>query len=68
MYATNKLTNREIQILECLKTGLPNESIAKMTMLSVSSIKFYISSIISKLYARNRTNAIYIAVRDGFIS
>ena len=61
------LTGRELDILNCAKEGLSNEEIAEKLFISKHTSKAHISSIIKKLNAKNRTNAIYKALKLGFI-
>ncbi len=56
-----KLTEREITILELLTQGLDNKEIAKIIHISRHTVKAHMSAIIKKLDAKNRTNAVYIA-------
>lgn len=56
-----KLTEREITILELLTQGLDNKEIAGIIHISRHTVKAHMSAIIKKLDAKNRTNAVYIA-------
>ena len=56
-----KLTEREITILELLTQGLDNKEIAEIIHISRHTVKAHMSAIIKKLDAKNRTNAVYIA-------
>jgi len=62
------LTPREVQVLELLAEGLPNKAIAVRLGISDQTVKFHVSSISSKLGARNRTDAVRRAVRRGLIA
>ena len=50
------LSPQEIQVVECVATGLSNKEIASRLFLSEGTVRNYISSILSKLDLRDRTN------------
>ncbi len=56
-----KLTEKELEILKLITKGYENSEISKMVYISIHTVKAHISSIIRKLNAKNRTNAVYIA-------
>ena len=62
------LTPREVQVLELLAEGLPNQAIAARLRISDQTVKFHVSSISGKLGANNRTDAVRRAVRRGLIT
>lgn len=62
------LTPREIDVLELLTEGLPNKAIAERLGISDQTVKFHIASILGKLGATNRTEAVRRALRRGLIS
>lgn len=62
------LTPREIDVLELLTEGLPNKAIAERLGISDQTVKFHIASILGKLGAANRTEAVRRALRQGLIS
>ncbi|NWF68263.1 MAG: response regulator transcription factor [Chloroflexi bacterium] len=55
------LSDREREILALLVTGLSNAQIAQRLSVSRSAIKFHVSSILGKLGATSRTEAVTIA-------
>jgi DNA-binding NarL/FixJ family response regulator len=63
-----ELTPREIEVLELLAEGLPNKAIGVRLKISDQTVKFHVASIIGKLGASNRTDAVRLAVRRGLIS
>lgn len=63
----NKLTTREKEVLAYLCKGLTNIEIGKLLNISKYTAKAHVSSIIKKLDARNRTEAVYIAVKQKAI-
>ena len=61
------LTARELDVLRLLAEGLPNKSIAARLGISDQTVKFHVASIGGKLGARNRTDAVRLAIRRGVI-
>jgi DNA-binding NarL/FixJ family response regulator len=61
------LTARELQVLQALAEGLPNKVIAVRLGISEHTIKFHVNSILSKLGAQSRTDAVVRASRLGLI-
>lgn len=62
------LTAREREVLAHLAQGLSNKSIARRLSVSIHTIKFHVNSILSKLDADSRTQAVTSAVRRGLVS
>lgn len=62
------LTRREVTVLELVAEGLPNKQIAERLGISDQTVKFHMASIMSKLAAVNRTDAVRRAVRAGLIT
>jgi DNA-binding NarL/FixJ family response regulator len=62
------LTRRETDVLQLLAEGLPNKSIAARLDVSDQTVKFHVASILSKLGATNRTDAVRRALRRGLIN
>ena len=61
------LTPRELDVLELMADGLPNKAIAARLGISDQTVKFHVASIIGKLAAANRTEAVRIALRRGLL-
>jgi DNA-binding CsgD family transcriptional regulator len=61
------LTDRELRVLNLLAEGLSNPQIARLLSISPNTVKFHVSSIISKLGATSRTEAVTIGVKRGLI-
>jgi DNA-binding NarL/FixJ family response regulator len=61
------LTLREIEVLAMLAEGLGNKEIARQLDISDNTVKFHLSSIFGKLGATNRTEAVMLGMRHGFI-
>lgn len=62
-----ELTARELQVLRLLAEGLSNRDIAERLGISEHTIKFHIASILGKLQASSRTEAVTRGVRSGLI-
>jgi len=58
---------RELEVLKLLAKGLKNKEIAGKLFISERTVKFHVSSILSKLGAKNRTEAVQIGVKRGFV-
>jgi len=61
------LTSREIDVLKLLAEGIPNKAIALRLGISDHTVKFHINSILGKLGAQSRTDAVVRATRLGLI-
>lgn len=66
--AMGELTAREIEVLRMLAEGLGNKQIASRLGVTDHTIKFHISSILGKLGASTRTEAVTMGVRMGLIA
>ena len=62
------LTAREREILEMLAEGLSNRTIARRLTISAYTVKFHVASILAKLGAASRTEAVTLGLRRGLIS
>ena len=63
-----RLTPREIEVLELVAEGWPNRAIAERLGISDQTVKFHLASISGKLGAANRTDAVRRGVRAGLIT
>jgi DNA-binding NarL/FixJ family response regulator len=61
------LTKREREVLQMLATGLGNKEIAARLAISDHTAKFHVASILGKLGASTRTEAVAIGIRRGLI-
>jgi DNA-binding NarL/FixJ family response regulator len=61
------LTTRESEVLRLVSMGLGNKEIAARLAISEHTAKFHISSILSKLQAGSRTEAVSLGIRKGLI-
>lgn len=64
-FITDKLTERETQVLRVLARGLNNAAIAEELSLSEGTVRNHISAILAKLDLSDRTQAAVIAVQHG---
>lgn len=62
------LTPREIEVLRMLAEGLGNKQIAKRLTISEHTVKFHVGSVLTKLKASSRTEAVTLGARQGLIS
>jgi two-component system, NarL family, response regulator YdfI len=65
--AVEVLTAREREVLQMLSQGLGNKEIAARLGISEHTVKFHVASILGKLGAGTRTEAVSIALRRGLI-
>lgn len=61
------LTPREIEVLALLAEGQSNKSIAHRLGISEHTVKFHVASILGKLHAGSRTEAVTLGIRQGLI-
>lgn len=61
------LTARELDVLRCLAHGMTNREIAEKLVISETTVKTHISSILSKLRLTDRTQAALYAVREKLL-
>lgn len=67
-YPTSPLTARELEVLTLVRKGLSNKQIGEQLFLAESTIKFHITSLLAKLLAGNRTEAINNAIQRGILT
>lgn len=65
--ADSSLTRRELEVLALMAEGASNKSIARRLGISVHTAKFHVGSLLDKLDATGRTDAVAQAVRQGVI-
>ena len=63
-----ELTPRELDVLGLMVQGLNNPEIAESLIVSRSTVKFHVSSILSKLGVNGRTEAVALAIKEKLIA
>ncbi len=63
----HRLTEREREVLALLVEGLTNRQIAQRLTLSQSTVKYHVSSILAKLGAASRTEAVSLALQHRLV-
>jgi len=67
-YPVTPITKREMEVLNLLKEGKTNRNIGEELFISERTVKFHVSILLSKLNAKNRTDAVQIALKRGIVS
>jgi len=62
-----ELTNRELDILRLMATGLRNKEIAAKIHRTEATVKVHVLHVLSKLRAQDRTEAVVTALKRGII-
>jgi DNA-binding CsgD family transcriptional regulator len=62
-----QLTNRELDVLQLLKSGVQNKEIARSLFISPKTVDHHISSILFKLEVKSRSKAVTEAARLGIL-
>jgi DNA-binding NarL/FixJ family response regulator len=65
--AHSELSERELLVLQYIANGRRNKEIAELLYVSESTVKAYVRSILKKLNAMGRTEAIAVATRRGLL-
>src|SRR5580658_1518912 len=61
------LSRREIEVLRRIARGTANKIIAEQLAISEATVKSHVQNILSKLGANDRTHAVTIAIKRGYI-
>lgn len=61
------LTPREAEVLDCLRAGLSNKSVARQLGISQHTVKFHLEAVFAKLDATSRAEAVVKGLRTGLI-
>ena len=61
------LTRREREVLQMLASGLANKEIAARLNISEHTVKFHVASVLGKLGASGRTEAVALGIRRGLV-
>ncbi|MGM1017751.1 MAG: response regulator [Actinomycetota bacterium] len=63
-----ELTDRELDVLRLVAAGYSNRRVADALFLAEGTVKNHVSTILSKLGVRDRTNAVLRALHEGILS
>ncbi len=61
------LTTRELEVLRLIRDGHRNKQIADQLAIAETTVNFHIKNLVDKLGANDRTHAVTIAIRRGFL-
>jgi DNA-binding NarL/FixJ family response regulator len=61
------LTSREIEVLRSISLGRSNKAVAHALCISEDTVKGHVRNVLSKLHANDRTHAVMIAMKRGYI-
>ncbi len=61
------LTARELEVLTLIRDGYKNKQIADQLTISENTVNFHIKNVVDKLWAKDRTHAVTIAIRRGLL-
>jgi len=61
------LTARELEVLRLIRDGYRNKQIADRLAIAENTVNFHIKNLVDKLGANDRTHAVTIAIRRGFL-
>lgn len=61
------LTRRECDVLQLLTNGLTNNEIAESLLISSATVKNHVSRILSKMEVQDRTQAVLMAIKQGWV-
>jgi DNA-binding NarL/FixJ family response regulator len=62
-----ELTRRELQVLHLVGAGLSNQAIAKQLVLSVNTVRTHVQTILEKLGAHSKLEAVVVAMKQGLV-
>lgn len=66
--AKNRLTRREMQILTLMAEGKSNREIGERLVISEKTVKNHVSSMMQKMGVHDRTQAVVMAVKNGWLT
>jgi DNA-binding NarL/FixJ family response regulator len=63
-----KLSEREMEVLQSIAAGCSNKMIADRLRISENTVKGHVKEIVAKLGATDRANAVFLAMRRGLLN
>ncbi len=63
-----ELTDREMELVSLVSTGITNREIAHQLSISVNTVKVHLRNVFTKLGAESRTEVTMMAVREGWVT
>src|SRR5215475_5983609 len=66
-FGEEELTARELEVLRLIHDGFRNKQIADQLAIAETTVNFHIKNLVDKLGANDRTHAVTIAIRRGFL-
>ena len=68
LFPAEHLTTREVEVLRLVALGHGNKDVAAQLNVSEHTVKFHVSSVLAKLGARSRTEAVTIGILRGLVA
>jgi len=65
--SSRKLSERELEVLRLVAKGNSNKEIARQLYVTEDTIKLHVRSMLAKLQAADRTQAVVIALQRGLL-
>ncbi len=66
--SSRQLSEREVQVLTLISQGNSNKEAAQLLFITEDTVKMHVKSILQKLQAQDRTQAVVIAIQRGLIA
>ncbi len=66
--ASRRMSDREVEVLGLISQGKSNKEVAQLLFITEDTVKMHVKSILGKLQASDRTQAVVIALRLGLLT